>query len=211
MKYLRLGLIAIANLIFVVVFLRDLWKHRRDVLKKPGNTIAQCASSTVIYFLSTFGVSDFAISTVLYRKLKWVDDKRLPGTLNTQCVIPVAVMALAYITSIEVGMLTLISLVIAQTIGAYIGPRVVVKLPVNTIRLFIASGLMVASVLIIMGQLGLIPSDGTITELPTGKLILAIVLMFVYGALNNVGIGSYALTMVTVYRHHQPDPERHPA
>ena len=31
------------------------------------------------------------------------------------------------------------------------------------------------------------------------ELILAGFLLFVYGALNNIGIGSYALTMVTVY------------
>ena len=44
-----------------------------------------------------------------------------------------------------------------------------------------------------------IPSNGTASELYGGKLILAGFLLFVYGALNNIGIGSYALTMVTVY------------
>lgn len=45
----------------------------------------------------------------------------------------------------------------------------------------------------------MIPSNGTETGLTGGKLILAGFLLFVYGALNNIGIGSYALTMVTVY------------
>ena len=44
-----------------------------------------------------------------------------------------------------------------------------------------------------------IPSNGTASELYGGKLILAGFLLFVYGALNNIGIGSYALTMVTVH------------
>ncbi|MBV7363023.1 sulfite exporter TauE/SafE family protein [Actinomycetaceae bacterium TAE3-ERU4] len=199
MQYVLLGLIATANLIFIFALVRDLYKKRATFLKEPGNTIAQSISSTIIYFFSTFGISDFAISTVLYRKMKWVSDRRLPGTLNTQCVIPVAVMAFAYISSVEVGIRTLLALVIAQAVGAYIGPRYVVRLPVNAIRLFIATGLVIASLVITASQLGWIPSDGTITELPLPKLIIAIILMFIYGALNNVGIGSYALTMVTIY------------
>lgn len=199
MRTVLITLVLLADLIFITTFAVNLWKHRRELWKEPGSAIGQAFTGTVMFFLSTFGISDFAISTVLYRKLHWVDDRRLPGTLNAQCVIPVGVMAIAYLSSVEVGAITLITLVVAQTIGAYIGPRFVVRLPVNAIRLFIACGLVVASAIIIAGQFQLIPSDGSLTELPTGKLILAAVLMFVYGALNNVGIGSYALTMATVY------------
>ena len=45
----------------------------------------------------------------------------------------------------------------------------------------------------------MIPSGGTATELTGAKLIIAAILLFIYGALNNIGIGSYALTMATVY------------
>ena len=44
-----------------------------------------------------------------------------------------------------------------------------------------------------------IKSNGTATELYGGKLILVAALLFLFGALNNIGIGSYSLTMVTVY------------
>lgn len=89
--------------------------------------------------------------------------------------------------------------IICQVIGAYLGPRFVVKLPEKTIKVFVGIGLIIASLLIVAGQLKLIPSNGTATELYGWKLILAGFLLFVYGALNNIGIGSYALTMVTVY------------
>ena len=125
--------------------------------------------------------------------------EKLPGTLNTQCVVPVAVMALSYITAINVGIKTLAVCIICQIIGAYLGPRFVVKLPEKTIKLFVGIGLVIAAFLIFMGQMNWIPSNGTASELYGGKLILAGFLLFVYGALNNIGIGSYALTMVTVY------------
>ena len=194
-----LGLVVAVNLVFAFVFVRDLLRHRAELRSEPGSVIGQALSSVVTFFFSTFGISDFAISTVVYRRAKWVPDEKLPGTLNAQCVIPVAVMAVSYISSIEVGLVTLFTFIIAQCVGAYLGPRFVVRLPVNTIRLFIGIGLVVTSFMILAGQLGWIPSNGVATELTGWKFALGAVCMFVFGALNNVGIGSYALTMATTY------------
>lgn len=133
------------------------------------------------------------------RKWKWVSDKKLPGTLNTECVIPVVVMALSYISSIQVDILTLVCAISAQVLGAYVSPRYVVKLPAKIIKQFVATGLIIAAALIIGGELGWLPSGGSATGLTGGKLVLLTVLSFVYGALNNIGIGSYALTSATVY------------
>ena len=125
-------LIVIVNLSFLISFVIDLFKNKKEISKEPGNNIVLAITSFIIFLLSTFGISDFAISTVLYRKLKWVSDKKLPGTLNTQCVIPVAVMALSYIFVIKVSIVTLAVCIVAQVIGAFIGPRFVVKLPEKT-------------------------------------------------------------------------------
>lgn len=149
--------------------------------------------------LSTFGISDFGISAAVYPKLKWVSDEKLPGTLNTQCVIPVAVMALLYISSIDVDMKTLLIPIVAQVLGAYLSPRYVVKLPVNTIKKFVAAGLLVAAGLILLVKFGFYPEGGAATSLSGFKLVLLGVLSFIYGAVNNIGIGSYALTSATVY------------
>lgn len=194
-----LTLVVIVNGVFAIMLVRDLISHKGQVMGEPGNPIGMAISSFIMFFLSTFGISDFAIGTVLYRKLKWTDDKKLPGTLNTECVIPVTVMALAYISSINVKLATLIIAIVAQVIGAYIGPRYVVKMNVNLIKKFISVGLLIAAALILMGKFGVYPSGGEEIGLTGIKLIILGVLSFIYGALNNVGIGSYALTMATVY------------
>ncbi|MGY3766575.1 sulfite exporter TauE/SafE family protein [Vagococcus vulneris] len=198
-KVILLGLIIIVNFSFLVVFVKDVISHRQDLKEEKANSVGLGISSFLTFFLSTFGISDFAIGTVLYPKMKWVSMKKLPGTLNTQCVIPVATMALSYISSIEVGVKTLVVCIVAQVIGAYIGPKYVVKLPERTIKLFVGIGLIIAAFLIFAGQMNWIPSNGIATDLYGGKLILTAVLLFIYGALNNIGIGSYSLTMVTVY------------
>ena len=194
-----LALVVIVNGAFLVLFLRDLIPHWRETFRENGNPVAQAVSSFLMYFLSTFGISDFAISASIYPKLKWVDDKKLPGTMNTQCVIPVAVMALAYISTINVGLATLIVPIVAQVIGAYVSPRFVAKAPARTIKKFVAAGLLIAAALILAGKIGIYPTGGTATSLTGVKLAALGVLSLVYGALNNIGIGSYALTMATVY------------
>ncbi|MBE9389196.1 sulfite exporter TauE/SafE family protein [Vagococcus salmoninarum] len=198
-KNVLLILIIAINSYFLFVFVKDVISHKEEVKKEQASSKILPFSAFIMFFLSTFGISDFAIGSVLYPKLNWVSIKKLPGTLNTQCVIPVATMALSYITSIEVGIKTLVVCIVCQVIGAYIGPKFVVKLPERTIKIFVSIGLIVAAILIFAGQMNWIPSNGTATELYGGKLILAGVLLFVFGALNNIGIGSYALTMVTVY------------
>ena len=194
-----LTLIVIVNGAFAITFIKDLIAHKGETMKEPGHPIAMAISSFILFFLSTFGISDFAIGTVLYRKLGWTTDKKLPGTLNTECVIPVAVMALSYISSIDVELKTLIIAIMTQVIGAYIGPRFVVKMNVDLIKKFISAGLLIAAALILMGKFGVYPSGGEAIGLSGFKLIVLGLLSLFYGALNNVGIGSYALTMATVY------------
>lgn len=194
-----LALIALVNGFYAVRFARDFFLHREEAWAEPGNNVFLAIWGAIIFFLSTFGISDFALSTIMYRAKKLVSDTKLPGTLNTQCAIPVAVMALAYISAIHVDPITLVACIVAQMLGAYIGPRFVVKLPAKTIRIFMGTGLVVAAFFILAGKLNIVPSGGEAVGLSGGKLYVALVLLFIYGALNNVGIGSYAPTMATIY------------
>jgi uncharacterized membrane protein YfcA len=136
---------------------------------------------------------------VFYRLKKLVSDKKLPGTLNTQCVIPVAVMGFAFISSIQVNITTLVVCIFSQVIGAYIGPRFVVKLSSTIIRKIIGIGLLIAALIIFAGKFNWLPIGGMATELHGIKLLIAAISLFLFGALNNVGIGSYPLTMTTIY------------
>ena len=199
MVKILLLLVVAVNGLYAIRFFSDFFKHKEEAMAEPGNNLFLAAWGAVVFFLSTFGISDFALSTVVYRARKLLDDKKLPGTLNTQCAIPVAIMALAYISAISVEPKTLVLLIAAQMIGAYFGPRFVVRMPVQRIRMFMGIGLVLAAFFVVAGKFNLIPSGGEAIGLTGAKLALGIVLMVVYGALNNVGIGSYAPTMATVY------------
>jgi uncharacterized membrane protein YfcA len=192
-------LILIVNGVFVLRFFQDLICNKNELKKETNKHILLALSSPVIFFFSAFGISDFAISTIFYRKMNLLPDRLIPGTLNTQCVIPVAVMALAFISVITVDIITLAVCIIAQMTGAYLGPRFVVRLSARTIRIFIGAGLVIATIFILMSKFNLIPSGGMAAGLYDIKLVIAAACLFVFGALNNIGIGSYAPTMVTIY------------
>lgn len=197
--YIILALVLVVNGAFGILFARDLAKNRGTVMKEPGNPIALAILSPIIFFFSTFGISDFAVASAIYPKLKWVDPKRLPGTLNTQCAIPVAFMALFFIRTIEVGIWTLVIAIAMQIIGSYVSPRFVVKLPAKQIKIFISIGLLIASVMITFRLIGFMPSGENMYYLTGWRLAVLAIAMFVFGALNNLGIGSYSLTMAAVY------------
>ncbi len=191
-------LIIAANSAFVFRFAMD-FIHNKVQFQNDGNNLLLAVSSAVIFFLSSFGICDFAISSIFYRAKKLVSDKKLPGTLNTQCVIPVAVMALTFISSIKVGLITLVTCITSQVIGAYIGPKLVVGLSEKIIRTVIGIGLLVAALFIVAGKFGYLPVGGAALELHGIKLFIAGISLFLFGALNNIGIGSYPLTMATLY------------
>ncbi len=190
--------IVIVNGLFAYRFFADYIKHREEAKKEPGNPYIMACSSFTLYFLSTFGISDFALSTAFYRAMKWVEDKKLPGTLNTQCVIPVAVMALAYINSIEVDIWTLVLCIVSQTLGSYILPRFVVKLPISVIRKVMGFSLFIATGFILLGKMNLFPLGGDATGLRGVTLWVTVALFAIFGAMNTIGIGSYPFTMVTI-------------
>ncbi|EIQ82292.1 UNVERIFIED_CONTAM: sulfite exporter TauE/SafE family protein [Streptococcus canis] len=198
-KNILLILVIAVNAYFAYILVKDLLSHKKETMAEAAPTAVMPFSSAIIFFLSTIGISDFAISTSLYPKLNWTSVKKLPGTLNAQCTIPVAVMALAYIQSIKVGVLTLAVCIICQVIGSYFGAKFAIKLPAEKIKYYIGVGMIIAAIIIVGGLLGMLPKGGNATELTGLKLVVAGILLFIFGALNNIGIGSYALTMVTVY------------
>lgn len=197
--YVLLAVIIIINLYYIVVLFKNLKEHQKDIMAEKGHPIFYTILAFVSMLLSTLGISDYAINTVVYQKTKTVEDRLIPPTLNTEGTIPCFVMALCYITTVECDLVTLIILIIAQTIGSILSPKIVARLSADFIRWFMGIGLGVAGIMILMNQLGVIPNDGTALGLTGPKLIVTAVCMFFLGAFNNIGIGAFAPTTALVY------------
>ena len=197
MKYYLLAVLVGSALIFAFFYGRDLLKRRSSFSKVSWLPLS--GVGFVTNFFDTLGIGSFAPTTSFYKFTKMVDDRVIPGTLNVGHCLPVITQALIFITVVEVAPFTLIGMMIASTLGAVLGAGVVCRLPVNKIRIGLGAALLVVAIAMLAGVLNIMPSGGDAFGLTGWKLIVALAVIFVFGALQTIGIGLYAPCMALVY------------
>lgn len=192
-----LAVLAILTVIYLIVFVQDLIKHKND-FEKGTNFIVMSVIGFVINFFDVFGIGSFATGTALMKAFKQTDDRLIPGTLNVCFCVPVAIESFLFINGVEVEPVTLASMIVAAVVGAYLGAGVVAKLPTKVIRLLMGTALIVIGIVIVIQMMGLIPSSGVATGLSGIKLVIGIAANFILGALMTAGVGMYAPCLALV-------------
>ena len=171
------------------------------VLAKSYKSLGISIVSFIANFLDTLGIGSYATTTAMVRQFKLIPDERLPGSLNVGYVIPTVVEAYIYTQIVPVDMMTLISMIAAAMLGAWLGAGVVSSWPRRKVQLGMGSALIVAAVIMIASQpsVGLLPAGGDALALTGTKLAAGVVGNFLLGALMTIGIGLYAPCMILVY------------
>lgn len=192
-----LSVLGILTIIFACSFGIDVFKNRRKLSETKWSTLL--GIGLVVNFLDTLGVGSAAPTTAMYKLFKLVEDRIIPGTLNVGGAIPVVVQAFIFMTAIKVSTLTLVSMILAATLGGTVGAGIVSRLPRRRIQFGMGAALLVVAFTIFAGLMRWFPSGGNAIGLNGGKLVLAVVVSFVLGALQMIGIGFYAPCMAMVY------------
>jgi uncharacterized membrane protein YfcA len=165
----------------------------------PGvPTLRQVLVGVVTDFLDTLGIGSFATTTSVYRWLKMIPDRVIPGTLNVGHALPTAVQAVIYIAIIEVELVTLVVMIAASMAGALLGAGVVARWDAYKVRTGMALALLGAALLLTARLLNLLPGGGELKALGGVWLWIGALGNFVLGALMTVGIGLYAPCMILV-------------
>ena len=193
-----LGVLGVLTAWFTVVFGKDVLKHK-DNLETETNLVTSGIIGFITNFFDTLGIGSFAPTTALLKAFKQIHDRVLPGTLNVSCTIPVVTEAFIFITVIEVEPITLISMLAAATLGAFLGAGIVSGLPERKVQLGMAIALFVTAFLMLAGKMGWMPGGGEALGLTGIKLVLGILGNFILGALMTLGIGLYAPCMALIY------------
>lgn len=164
------------------------------------HTIYNMVVALISNFFDTLGIGSYAIASSAYKIRGSVDDVNIPGTLNAGDAIPVLTEAFLFFGFVEVNTLTLISMIIAQIVGAYVGAGIVTKWDAHKIRWGMGIGLLVLGIIMIVKQLGIGPFGvaGMATGITGIKLVIAVIVCFFLGAFMNIGIGAYAPTFALV-------------
>jgi uncharacterized membrane protein YfcA len=152
----------------------------------------------VTNFFDTLGIGSFATTSAFFKLWGLVPDERLPGTLNVGHTLPSILQAFIYIAVIQVDLKTLILMIAAACVGAWLGAGIVSHWPRRYIQIGMGGCLLAAAILLTLTLLGKVPGGGTLLGLEDGKLIAAVVANMVLGALMTLGIGLYAPCMMVV-------------
>ncbi|HIZ77927.1 MAG TPA: sulfite exporter TauE/SafE family protein [Firmicutes bacterium] len=188
--------IVLLTAIFFIYYIRDLIDHKED-LRDGGtkSTVLLSICSNVILFFDTLGIGAYAPSTVCFKGFKLVPDRLIPGTLNAACAVSMAVESVVFITTVEVETVTLVTLIAASTVGAFLGAGFVSKLPLSKMQIGLGGALLIVAFTLIIGALGLMPVGGEAIALTGAKLVVSAIFCFIFGALMTIGVGAYALIM----------------
>lgn len=171
-------------------------RGRRLATAPPS--VLETAIGFVTNFFDTLGIGSFAPTTSVFKLKRVVPDERIPGTLNVGHTPPVILQAFIFIAIVDVEVPTLVTLIAAAVLGAWLGAGVVARLPRRQIQIGMGIALILAAGSFVMAIFGLFPAGGTAVGLRGGWLAGAAVGSFGLGALMTLGIGFYAPCMIAL-------------
>jgi uncharacterized membrane protein YfcA len=152
----------------------------------------------VANFFDTLGIGSFAPTTAIFKLRHRPPDEQIPGTLNAGHALPTITQALIFITAVTVDLTTLIGMIAAAVLGAWLGVSVVARLPRRAIQIGMGVALFISALLFLSRNLGWMPGGGDALALHGGRLVFALGVNFLLGALMMLGVGLYAPCLILV-------------
>ncbi|MCX6223149.1 MAG: sulfite exporter TauE/SafE family protein [Bacteroidia bacterium] len=196
------AVLGVMSALFGAYYIRDVLKNQKSFSDKPWSGLF--TTGFITNFFDTFGIGSFAQQTAIFKFFKLVDDRLIPGTMNVGNTLATVTQAFIFMTAVKVEPVTLVSMSIAAPVGAVLGAGIVAKMSRRKIQLGMGIGLLVVALMILASLFKLIPLEGVAIGLTGWKLAAILVLCFIFGALQTIGIGFYApcFGMVMVFGMH---------
>ncbi len=170
----------------------------------PGKSLAwvpspaESATGFITVFLDTLGIGSFATTTTIFRTWHLVPDELIPGTLNVGHALSGVISAFIFIGLVPVASGTLLPMIVAAGLGAWLGSGLVARLARYRIRLGMGTALLVAAALMLLTQLRWLPGGADAFGLYGWRWMVAVLGNFVLGSLMTLGIGLYAPCMIMI-------------
>jgi len=192
-------------LVVVGVWFIAAWTRfvRKESAPSPGpsersHTLYHSFTGFIACFFDTLGIGNFATTTSAFKFRSSVADEKIPGTLNVGYAIPTVVQALIYISIVQVDIWTLVLLIAASVLGAWLGAGVVSRWPRRNVQIGMGFALLVAAGLMVHTQIRPAASGGVALELRGLLLAVGLVGNFALGALMSLGIGLYGPCLIMI-------------
>jgi len=172
--------------------------RKAGVTRVPRPSAANAGIGAIANFFDTLGIGSFATTTSIWKFFKLIDDRVIPGTLNVGHTLPTVTQAFIFIAIVTVDTTTLVSLIAAAVLGAWLGAGIVAKWDRRKVQIGMSFALLAAAGLMLATQMQWIPGGGEATALTGTKLLIGLVGNFALGALMSLGIGLYGPCMIMI-------------
>ena len=149
-------------------------------------------------FFDTLGIGNFATTTSAFKFRHSLDDKKIPGTLNVGYAIPTIAQAYIYIATVQVEIWTLILLIVASVLGAWLGASIVCKWPRRKVQIGMGCALIAAALLMLRAQFAGQADDAGTLGLSGILMAAGLIGNFALGALMSLGIGLYGPCLILI-------------
>ena len=200
-RIVLLLVLALLAVVFAAAWCFWLLQPRREAAQN-ASTAAPSATGIALgaatNFFDTLGVGSFAPTTALFRVLRLVPDRLIPGTLNVGHALPTVAQALIFVAIVQVEPSTLLGMIAAAVAGAWLGAGIVSGWPRRRVQMGMGVALLVAAALLAHQLLRGAPMGADAVALYGSGLALGIAGNFVLGALMTLGVGLYAPCMILV-------------
>ena len=193
--------LAVISVVFVIVwiaFLMRTWHAPGKGEDENPNLPVQIGIGFFTNFLDTLGIGSFATTSSIYKLLNAVPDDLIPGTMNVGHTLPSVVQAFILVAVIPVDFRTMVSMITAASAGAWFGAGTVSGWPKRKIQIGLGLALFAAALLMLSSQLKLVPVGGDALGLEGLKFWFAVAASFVFGAIQQLGVGLFAPCMILV-------------
>ena len=193
-----LSAIALVALAYIVHWWWVERARREDPARARTPRFSDLVVGFVTNFFDTLGIGCFAPTTAYFKLRGRMPDDEIPGTLNTGQALPAVTEALIFIATVSVDLTTLVSMILAAVLGAWLGVGFVARLSRRAIQFGMGGALMCAALLYLASNLNWIHGSGDAPGLHGLLLIVAVGINMLLGALMMLGVGLYAPCLILV-------------
>ncbi|MBI2602394.1 MAG: sulfite exporter TauE/SafE family protein [Deltaproteobacteria bacterium] len=156
-------------------------------------------SGSIANVFDTLGVGSFAPLTAFDKYWSLIDDRKLPGTLNVQSILPSLIQSFLFMEFVKIDFKTLVFLVVGSSLGGFCGGLVVGKFNRRKVRVSMLVGYFIFMLIILFNQLGLSPLGGDLLGLTGTRLMIGFFSMMIIGLFPAFGLGNYAPTQIALF------------
>jgi uncharacterized membrane protein YfcA len=193
--FVALGLFAV---FYLYIFGRAIVRKRQEGTGDNTPSPLGLGIGFVTNFFDTLGIGSFATTTSFWRFFKMCPDEHIPGTLNVGHTIPTIAQAFIFTSIVPVETTTLVLMIVASVLGAWLGAGVVSRWPRRAIQIGMGVCLLGAAIVVASQAMNIMPSGGEAIGVTGVKLAIAVLGNFLLGGLMTLGIGLYAPCLVLV-------------